>query len=104
MSEENDDDDEAVEESRVFRMHRVTKIFQPGPGKLMTRMRILVEDEDGSSVRVLVENENQFGGDDTTLHLEDDELLELIRSLELVAKRRGLIDAVRFIGGDGTTR
>jgi hypothetical protein len=98
-----DDDDEGYgvdEAPRLFRMHGITKVYRDG--QLVTRRRIILEDEDGHDVRVLLERENKFGGDDTVLHLDDDELVEFIRTLELVAKRRGLIPPVRLVGTDGS--
>jgi len=96
--EEQDDDDEP----RIYRVHGITKHYARGPHKVMTRRRIIVEDEDGYLVRVLVEHDTSMHGENSTLSLEDEELVELIRSLELVAKRRGLIDAVRLVGTTGT--
>ena len=100
-SDRAEDDDYGVDDGpRLFRMHGITKVYREG--QLVTRRRIIVEDEDGCDVRVLLERENKFGGDDTVLHLGDDELVEFIRTLELVAKRRGLIALVRLVGTDGT--
>ena len=93
------DEDSSDEPPRLFRMHGITKVYRDG--QLMTRRRIVVEDEDGYDVRVLLERENQFGGEDTVLHLDDEELVEFIRTLEIVARRRGLIDPVRLVGTDG---
>lgn len=95
MSEEHDerpddDDDDDDDLPRGFRVHGIVKIHKKGD--LVTRTRILVEDEQGCDVRILVEDENQFGGDANTLTLADADLVELIHALELVAKRRGLID------------
>jgi hypothetical protein len=98
--EHGEQDDDSDDRPRLFRMHGITKVYRDG--QLMTRRRILVEDEDGCGVRVLLERENEFGGEDSVLHLDDDELVEFIRTLELVAKRRGLIAPVRLVGTDGT--
>lgn len=105
MSEDRDDhededegEQEAVRDPQVLRTHGVTKIYQSKPGGLVTRRRIMVEDADDLQVRLVIEHDNDFGGDDTSVPLEDTELVELLRALELVAKRRGLIQALRIIG------
>lgn len=83
----SDDEDEVP---RVFRIHGVGVITRDG--QLPTLKRLLVEDEDGCEIRLVLERENQFGGDAQRIPLGDHEAVELLRALELVAKRRGLID------------
>jgi len=95
--DDHDDDDDAHESPQVFRTHGVTKIYRPKPGGLLTRRRITVEDSDGFDARLVIEHDTDFGGDDTSVPLDDEELVMLLRSLELVAQRRGLIQTLRIV-------
>lgn len=97
-SHEDEGEDEGMRQPQVLRTHGVTKIYRPKPGGLLTRRRITVEDGDGYDVRLVIEHDNDFGGDDTVVPLEDQELVELLRALELTAKRRCLIQALRIVG------
>lgn len=91
---ENDDEEALSDDSfegGLVRIHGVGRVTKQA-GKLVIRKQILVEDEDGFDVRVRITNDNEFGGDEQSLTLADDELAELIRALELVAKRRGILE------------
>ena len=94
---EHEDEDEAPRVPQILRTHGVTKIYQPTPGGLITKRRITVEDGDGFDVRLVIEHDTDFGGDDTSIPLDDEELVMLLRSLELVAQRRGLIQTLRIV-------
>ena len=96
--EQEDSEHDEPRDPQVLRTHGVTKIYQREAGGIVTRRRITVEDGDGFDVRLVIEHDNNFGGDDTVVPLEDEELLVLLRALELVAKRRGLIQALRIVG------